>query len=126
MITSSTTLTTFFNSTQPLFIGVSPGSGFFYAGNIDELRFSIDRARYASNAGCIVATAPFPGSLAKMTKVHDGRTGQGHPARLDSRDRRLACRQGFHQFGNLGLVVRWTCHYRSDSVVLVQEQAAHG
>ena len=57
-------------------------------------------------------------------QIHDGRTGQGHPARLDSGGRRLAGRQGFHQFGNLGLVVRWTCHYRSDSVELVQEQAA--
>ena len=62
MVGSSTSLITFFNSSNPLYIGVSPGSGFFVNAYLDELRFTKGLASYASDSGYTVATSPFPRS----------------------------------------------------------------
>lgn len=61
MVGSSTTLRTYNNSTNFLSIGSNHGAdSFFFDGWIDEFRLTKGVARYASDSGLIVPTAPFP------------------------------------------------------------------
>jgi hypothetical protein len=63
MDASFTTPRTLFNSTAPLSIGNNyNGSNGLFGGFIDELRITKGVARYASDAGFAVPTAPFPRS----------------------------------------------------------------
>ncbi len=63
MIGSSASLSTAFDSTNILMIGGnSLSSSFLWSGFIEELRLTMDVARYASDGGYTVATAAFPRS----------------------------------------------------------------
>jgi len=62
MVASSTTPRTVFNSTQTLNIGAGQLGAFPFAGNMQEIRVTMDVARYASDTGYTPTTVPFPRS----------------------------------------------------------------